>query len=143
MASVLREESLTEVMTTEFYESTPTYLCERNGTMVAMAGSVKPDTRNIDEIFIARGLDEEQLAVLDDDIAEGNTVSFTYDTSEGTGIRSLKLPDFDWMLVRSFPASITNEMSFGAMLSQASSSGRRRAPCGDRGDRGAYHASSS
>lgn len=44
MASVLREESLTEVMTTEFYgQSTPTYLCERDGTIVAMAGSVKPD----------------------------------------------------------------------------------------------------
>ena len=119
MASVLREESLTEVMTTEFYgQSTPTYLCERNGTMVAMAGSVKPDARNIDEIFIARGLDEEQLAVLDDDIAEGNTVSFTYDTSEGTGNTFVtKLPDFDWMLVRSFPASITNEMLLRANTS--------------------------
>ena len=90
MASVLREESLTEVMTTEFDgQSTPTYLCERNGTMVAMAGSVKPDARNIDEIFIARGLDEEQLAVLDDDIAEGNTVSFTYcHLSKAPAIRS-------------------------------------------------------
>lgn len=119
MASVLREESLTEVMTTEFYgQSTPTYLCERNGTMVAMAGSVKPDARNIDEIFIARGLNEEQLAVLDVDIAEGNTVSFTYDTSEGTGNTFVtKLPDFDWMLVRSFPASITNEMLLRANTS--------------------------
>ena len=119
MASVLREESLTEVMTTEFYgQSTPTYLCERNGTMVAMAGSVKPDARNIDEIFIARGLNEEQLAALDVDIEEGNTVSFTYDTSEGTGNTFVtKLPDFDWMLVRSFPASITNEMLLRANTS--------------------------
>ena len=119
MASVLREESLTEVMTTEFYgQSTPTYLCERDGTMVAMAGSVKPDARDIDEIFIARGLNEEQLAVLDVDIAEGNTVSFTYDTSEGTGNTFVtKLPDFDWMLVRSFPASITNEMLLRANTS--------------------------
>lgn len=119
MASVLREESLTEVMTTEFYgHSTPTYLCERNGTMVAMAGSVKPDARNIDEIFIARGLNEEQLAALDVDIEEGNTVSFTYDTSEGTGNTFVtKLPDFDWMLVRSFPASITNEMLLRANTS--------------------------
>ena len=119
MASVLREDSLTEVMTTEFYgQSTPTYLCERNGTMVAMAGSVKPDARNIDEIFIARGLNEEQLAALDVDIEEGNTVSFTYDTSEGTGNTFVtKLPDFDWMLVRSFPASITNEMLLRANTS--------------------------
>lgn len=119
MASVLREESLTEVMTTEFYgQSTPTYLCERDGTMVAMSGSVKPDARDIDEIFIARGLNEEQLAVLDVDIAEGNTVSFTYDTSEGTGNTFVtKLPDFDWMLVRSFPASITNEMLLRANTS--------------------------
>ena len=61
MASVLREESLTEVMTTEFYgQSTPTYLCERDGTMVAMAGSVKPDARDIDEILIA-GLTKNSL----------------------------------------------------------------------------------
>ena len=118
MASVLRQESLTELMITEFYDqATPTYLCKQDGTLIAQAASIKPEAHDIDEVLAARGLHADQLATLDADIREGKTTSFTYDTSEGTGNTFImKLPDYDWMLIRSFPASITNSMVTSANL---------------------------
>lgn len=118
MASVLREESLTELMFTEFYDQiTPTYLCQQDGTIVAQAGSIKPEATNIDEVLAARGLDAGQLAALNADISTGTTTSFTYSAPEGTGNTFImKLPDYDWMLIRSFPASITSEMVTNANL---------------------------
>lgn len=118
MASALHEESLTELMTTEFYgQLTPTYLCKQDGTIIAQAGSIKPGAHNIDEVFAVRGFDEDQLVALNLDITNGNTANFTYNTTEGTGSTFLtKLPNYDWMLVRSFPASITNEMVTNANL---------------------------
>ncbi len=119
MTSVFRESSLTELMTTEFYDQqTPTYLCKTDGTIIAQAGSVKPEARNIDEVLVERGLDETRLAEINADIANGTTTSFTYNTDEGTGNTFItQLPDYDWMLVRSFPASITNEMVTSANVS--------------------------
>ena len=118
MTSVFREDSLTALMTTEFYDQpTPTYLCKPDGTIVASAASVMPEAKNIDEAFIARGLDDQKLDMLDSDLELGNTTSFTYDTDEGTGNTFItKLPDYDWMLVRSFPASITNDMVWSANI---------------------------
>lgn len=118
MASVLHEDSLTDLLTTEFYDqSTPTYLCKPDGTIIAEAGSVKPDATSIAEVFAARGIGADQIATLDADIAQMITTNFTYDTPEGTGNTFItKLPDFDWMLVRAFPASITNSMEENATL---------------------------
>ena len=118
MASVLHEDSLTELLTTEFYDqSTPTYLCKPDGAIIAQAGSVKPDANTIAEVFAARGIGSDQIATLDEEIAQMITTNFTYNTPEGTGNTFItKLPDFDWMLVRAFPASITNSMVENATL---------------------------
>lgn len=118
LVSVLRKDSLTELMTTEFYDQiTPTYLCERDGVIVAQAGSVNEDANSIDEILTARGLDAARLEGVNADIATGTTTNFTYNAPDGTGNTFItKLPDVDLMLVRSFPASITNQMLMKANL---------------------------
>ncbi len=119
MVSVYREDTLTDLMTTQFYgDPTPTYLCLADGTIIAKAGSPDEDAANIDEVFSAHELEGISLSTLDSDIASGNTASFTYHTSEGMGNTYLmKLPTYDWVLVRSFPPAITNGMISRANLS--------------------------
>ena len=118
MVSVYREDTLTSIMTTEFYgEPTPTYLCQPDGTIIAQAGSVYENTLTISDVFSHLDLDGTTIDELDADIAEGVTSSFTYRTSEGPGNAYLtELPSTEWMVVRSFPASITNSMVANANL---------------------------
>ena len=119
MVSVYREDTLTDLMTTQFYgDSTPTYLCLPDGTIISQAPATEDDPTNIDEVFSSHELDGITLSDLDSDIASGNTASFTYRTPEGVGnTYMMKLPSYDWVLVRSFPASITNGMISKANIS--------------------------
>ncbi|MDE8702124.1 response regulator [Adlercreutzia equolifaciens] len=119
MVSVYREDTLTDLMTTQFYgDSTPTYLCLPDGTIISQAPATEDEPTNIDEVFSSHELDGITLSDLDSDIASGNTASFTYRTPEGVGnTYMMKLPSYDWVLVRSFPASITNGMISKANIS--------------------------
>lgn len=118
IVSIFREDTLTNLMTTEFDgQATPTYLCEPDGTIVASAASVQSDAESIDEVFSTHGIAQNDLEALNNDIASGDTTSFSYQTDEGMGnICIMKLPEFDWVIVRSFPANITNDMITGANL---------------------------
>ena len=116
MASIFYQESLTELMDTEFYGTpTPAFLVKPDGRVVAHAATQNNEDY-IDQVFSAR-LENIDLQTLNADIASGDTASFTYRTTDGTGNSFImKLPDFDWVIVRSFPASITNEMVSRANL---------------------------
>ncbi len=119
MVSVYREDSLTDIMTTEFYgEATPTYLCMPDGTIIARATPNVSDAISIDEVFSEDQLDGATLASIADDLESGSNASFTYKTPEGVGNTYVsRLPSYDWSIVRSFPAEITNEMVSNANLS--------------------------
>lgn len=112
IVSVFREDSLTELMTTDFYgEPTPTYLCEPDGTIVASADSVKPDVEIIDEVLEVHGITKNDLTVINERTDVNQVKSYTYQASEGMGNTCIaSLPEFDWVIIRSFPTSITNDM---------------------------------
>lgn len=118
---VYQESTLTDYMTTSFSgEQTPTYLCEPDGAIIAKAVPNSLDVDNvsyINEVFDDETLDGLTLAQVDEDIERGTSTSFTYHTSEGVGnTYMVKLSSFDWVLVRSFPASITNKMVSNANI---------------------------
>ena len=118
MVSVYREDSLTEIMTTEFYgQPTPTYLCMPDGTIVERATPNVSDDTSINEVFSDDQLDENTLENLDEYLANGSNGSFTYRTPEGVGNTYVsRLPSYEWSIVRSFPAEITNKMVINATL---------------------------
>ncbi len=119
LVAVYREDTLTELMTTEFYgEPTPTYLCKPDGTVIAQAAPNEAEASTINDVFSNKELEGVSLDALDGEIATGSPTSFTYRTPEGVGNTYLtKLPSYDWVLVRSFPAAITNGMITKANLS--------------------------
>lgn len=120
MVSVYREDSLTDLMTTQFYgQATPTFLCEPDGTIIARATPTPVEGASINDVFSGEELNGTSLAALDTAIFQGETLSFTTTTSEGIGnTYVMKLPSYDWVVVRSFPAALTN-----SMLSKANVSG--------------------
>ena len=119
MVSVYREDSLTDLMTTQFYgQATPTYLCEADGTIIARAAPTYVPGTNINDIFVGEELEGTSLNALDNAISQGETISFTTRASEGIGnTYVMKLPSYDWAVVRSFPPALTNSMVSKANLS--------------------------
>ncbi|WP_165171979.1 hybrid sensor histidine kinase/response regulator [Adlercreutzia sp. ZJ242] len=120
LVAVLHEDTLVGAMTTEFYgQTTPTYLCTADGTVVAQADPTREDAENISEVFVDKEFDGASINDLVEATSAGAAADFTYRTSEGTGNTFLiKLPSYDWVLVRSFPSAITN-----SMISEANASG--------------------
>ncbi len=118
IVSAYQESTLTEFMTTSFSgEQTPTYLCKPDGEIIAKALPEDSDALFINEVFSNESLDGLTVEQVDRDIANGVSTSFTYHTDEGVGnTYMMKLASFDWVLVRSFPASITNRMVANANL---------------------------
>lgn len=113
VVSVYQESTLTEVMTTNFSgEATPTYLCKPDGEIIAKAAPERPNAQYINEMFDSEDLGGDlTVEQVDQYIADGVSISFTYRTSEGVGnTYIMKLASSDWVLVRSFPAHITNRM---------------------------------
>ncbi|MCI9129592.1 MAG: response regulator [Eggerthellaceae bacterium] len=119
ISCVYRESTLTDYMSTSFYDQqTPTYLCQPDGEIIAKAAQNDFGARTIDEAFANEDLQGISIQQMNADIANGESTSFTYTTSEGTGnTYLLKLASFDMMLIRSFPASVTNEMLMNANIS--------------------------
>lgn len=117
LVSAYNEDTLNTLITTEFYgEPTPTYLCLPDGTVVAHASANPDHIGSLAEIF-----SDGQVEDATEDILENGTsdsISFLYRSSEGVGNAYVtKLPSYDWLLVRSFPPAITNEMVSKANLS--------------------------
>lgn len=116
MVSVYHEDSLTEIMTTEFYgDPTPTYLCTPDGIIVARATPQASTATSINEVFSDDQVDGETLESLDGYLASGTNGSFNYKTPEGVGNTYVsRLQNYEWSIVRSFPAEITNKMVINA-----------------------------
>ncbi len=112
MSGAYREDTLSGYMNTAFFGvETTTFLCSPDGDIVAR--SIESDNE-YDNVFTliedsrdtSIGIDE-----LKSDFEEGIPASFVYKTNDGGGSTYVtKLADFDWMLMRSFPEVITNEM---------------------------------
>ncbi len=113
MVCVYREEVLTSYMTTNFFgEQTTTYLCTRDGEVVAKS-TVSPldDVANVFALYDDNNLNSISLEQLEADFAEGNSVSFAYRLGSSIGSAyMMKLPSYEWMVLRTFPESITNGM---------------------------------
>lgn len=111
-ACVYNQETLTRYMTTSFFGvQTATYLCDRDGNVLARSGEAELDNSSIFTSEIGASLSGITEAELRHDFVEGNSITFNYDANSGTGTAYLtKLPSFDWMILRVFPESITQNM---------------------------------
>lgn len=107
-----REDTLTRFMTTSFFGvQTTTYLCSRDGTIVASSAQLAEDSSGNAFKLYSEGLNSVGLDELGRDFVDGESVGFTYKKAGESGSAYLtKLPSYDWLILRTFPQSITQGM---------------------------------
>ena len=112
MSGVYREDTLSTYMNTEFFgEETSTFLCSSDGTIVARSIETDTDFENVFMLLESSRDTSISIQELREDFEAGIPASFVYNSNAGGGSTyATKLADFDWMLMRSFPETITNNM---------------------------------
>lgn len=112
LSGVYRESTLSEFVTTFFFgEQTTTYLCASDGSIVARSTVFAVHANNAFDIYGGDELNDISLSQLESDFESGTSTSFTYRSSSGVGnAYMMKLPSYDWIILRTFPETITNEM---------------------------------
>ncbi|MEC4184229.1 response regulator [Adlercreutzia sp. R21] len=121
IAGAYREDSMKDFLATNFFgEKTSTFLCARDGTVVAhsAASEAAGGVLSAFEIYTNEGSTSEiSRAELEEAFSDGASVTFDYRSPAGSGMAYvMKLPDYDWMLMRTFPISITEGMQSRAAL---------------------------
>ncbi len=116
ISGVYMESTLTSYITTYFFgEQTTTYLCDRTGGIVARSSVFEVKAANAFDVYDPNDLNNISLGELEQAFELGESVSFRYTSSSGQGSAYLmQLPSYDWMLLRTFPESITNTMLLNA-----------------------------
>lgn len=112
LSGVYREQTLSDFVATYFFgEQTTTYLCASDGSIVARSTVFAVHADNAFDIYGGSELNSITLEELERDFAMGISTSFTYKSSSGLGnAYMMKLPSHDWILLRTFPESITDSM---------------------------------
>ncbi len=112
LSGAYREDTLSQIMTTYFFgEQTTTYLCENDGAIIARSSVFEVKAENALDIYDYSNETSVSLEELEQDFQDGTTVNFSYTSSSGKGSACLmKLPSYDWLILRTFPESITNAM---------------------------------
>ena len=121
IAGAYREDSMEEFLATYFFgEQTSTYLCTRDGTVVAHSSSLAyaNEVGNAQDLYFENGSTSDiTRADLEEAFHNGSSVTFDYKGESGSGMAYvMQLPDYDWMLMRTFPSSITDGMTASANL---------------------------
>lgn len=112
MSGVYREDTLSTYMNTEFFGvKTSTFLCSSDGMIVARSIETDTDFENVFMLLESSRDTSISIQELREDFEAGIPASFVYNSNAGGGSTyATKLADFDWMLMRSFPETITNNM---------------------------------
>ncbi len=112
LAGAYAEVHISEMITTYFFgEQTSTYLCDTEGNIVAASATTPTSYDNVLDLYGTVGLEGITLDELRNALANSEDMGFTYATATGSGTAYLMdIPDNNWMVLRSFPSSITNAM---------------------------------
>lgn len=108
-----REESLLSTITAELFgESVGSYLCMKDGTVIASED--KEGSTNVFQLFedgAGYTVSDETLSDIHHSFEQHEPYNFTYEDSLGTGNASIAaVSDNDWMLLYIFPSSIIKSM---------------------------------
>ncbi len=102
-----------------FDEQTNTYLVERDGAVVAHSSTTySNNVRNAVDLYLEEdGSGNISRTELEEAFRNGTSVTFTYQGDSGSGTAYvMQVANYDWMLMRTFPASITDAMQARANL---------------------------
>ncbi|MEY8461131.1 response regulator [Eggerthellaceae bacterium 24-137] len=120
IAGAYRETSMEEFLRTYIFdEQTNSYLLERDGAVVAHSstGYTNSVLNATDLYFEEDASSDITRADLEAALRDGTSITFSYRGDFGSGVAYvMQLPDYDWMLMRTFPSTITDGMQARANL---------------------------
>ncbi|WP_282191111.1 hybrid sensor histidine kinase/response regulator [Adlercreutzia caecimuris] len=120
ISGAYREGSMEEFLRTYIFdEQTNTYLVERDGAVVAHSSTTySNNVRNAADLYLeGEGSGNISRTELEEAFRNGTSVTFTYQGDSGSGTAYvMQVANYDWMLMRTFPASITDAMQARANL---------------------------
>lgn len=116
LAGAYTETHISEMITTYFFgEQTSTYLCDSDGSIVASSATTQNNYENVMDVYKDVELEGITLDQLKESLATNTDVGFAYATPTGAGTAYLmNIPETSWMVLRSFPSTITNAMVHNA-----------------------------
>lgn len=112
LMGLYREEHIADFLHSSYFGAqTPTYLCNRNGQVVA-GSSDEPLPENIVTYFDEnKGMSQKNINDLKNALTQSTSYAFRFDGSSGPGIAyTTSIIDSDFMLFQSFPSSVTQRM---------------------------------
>ena len=114
------ESTLSSLLATYFFgEQTSTFLVENDGSIVSSAATYSVDFTNVLDVFSDDHLNDTTMDELRTALATNTNLGFDYTTERGTSTGYLMGTDHNgWMVLRTFPESIT-----GTMISNATQAG--------------------
>ena len=120
ISGAYREGSMEEFLRTYIFdEQTNTYLVERDGAVVAHSSTTySNNVHNAVDLYLEEdGSGNISRTELEEAFRNGTSVTFTYQGDSGSGTAYvMQVANYDWMLMRTFPASITDAMQARANL---------------------------
>ncbi|WP_242369898.1 response regulator [Adlercreutzia muris] len=120
ISGAYREGSMEEFLRTYIFdEQTNTYLVDRDGAVVAHSSTTySNNVRNAVDLYLeGEGSGNISRTELEEAFRNGTSVTFSYQGDSGSGTAYvMQVANYDWMLMRTFPASITDAMQARANL---------------------------
>ena len=120
ISGAYREGSMEKFLRTYIFdEQTNTYLVERDGAVVAHSSTTySNNVHNAVDLYLEEdGSGNISRTELEEAFRNGTSVTFTYQGDSGSGTAYvMQVANYDWMLMRTFPASITDAMQARANL---------------------------
>lgn len=109
---IYREEGMQKILSTEFFGTqAKTYLCAGDGTVISSFGDENAPENMLEALPGTIKVSEESLKEIRQAFENHESCSYRYDGKHGTGNAYLiGISQNDWMLMQTFPSTVTNHM---------------------------------
>lgn len=109
---IYREEGMRKILSTEFFGTqAKTYLCAGDGTVISSFGDENAPENMLEALPGTIKVSEESLKEIRQAFENHESCSYRYDGKHGTGNAYLiGISQNDWMLMQTFPSTVTNHM---------------------------------
>ena len=120
LKGIYRRERMKEILSTEFFGTqAKNYLCKSDGTVIVYCGADSAPENILESFPDTMKITEEQQAEIRNAFAEHMSYGYSYAGTQGTGNAYItSIQDGDFMLIQTFPSSVTD-----GMLNEANGAG--------------------
>jgi len=113
LCGMFREATLRQAISTQLFDTTAnTYLCNKDGTLISSYGASPPPDNVLEDLKTSGKVSEEVFSQIEEAFRASEPLNYTYQGSSGMGNGSLTpvYGSTDWMLLQTFPSSLTKKM---------------------------------